>query len=86
MAERVGRGVEKSGKELLSAVIRESEAKEIGVAGVGVFFVTGRIGGSESGQHIPRGISSEKLFGGEIVAGKLSDGALRAAATFEKDS
>ena len=46
MAKGAGCGVEEGGEELLRVIEGESEAEEIGVARVGIFFVAGRIGRS----------------------------------------
>jgi hypothetical protein len=85
MAEGVRCNVKKSGQELLREVVLESETEKIGMARVGVFFVSRRVGGSQSEEQVPRGIFGKELFVGEIVAGELRDAALRAPTTLEKD-
>ena len=54
MAEASRGGVEQSGEKLLGAVVGESEAEEIGVARVGVFFVVGRVDSGELEEQVPR--------------------------------
>jgi hypothetical protein len=78
-------GPQHCGKQRLGLVEGEGNAKEVGAAGVGVFFVAGGSRRGEVCEDVPGRVFGEEFFCGGVLASDLYYYALRAAADFEED-